>query len=70
MINSLIREADISASTDIPSQDYGVDPEGVVAEDDVGMVEILPTDPPLDEELQTFLDRIDVVSTPTAASIE
>ena len=63
MINSLIREADISASTDIPSHDYGVDPEGPVAEDDVGTVEIPPTDPPLDEEeLQTFVDRIDVVS--------
>ena len=55
MVNSLIREADISASSDIPQQDYGVDPEGPVAEEDVGTVEIPPTDPPLDEELRNFL---------------
>ena len=63
MINSLIREADISTSIDIPSQDFGVDPEGPVAEEDVGTVEIPTTDPPLEEEeLQAFLDRVDIVS--------
>jgi len=55
MINSLISEADISTSIDIPSQDFGVDPEGPVAEEDVGTVEIPATDPPLEEEeLQAF----------------
>ena len=62
MINSLIREADI-ASSDIPAEDFGVNPEGPVAEEDVGTVQIPETDPPLDEdELQFFLDHVDIVS--------
>ena len=41
----------------------GVDPEGSVAEDDVGTVEIPANDPPLnDVELQTFFDLIATVS--------
>lgn len=60
MIKSLIRGADISASTDIPSEDYRVDPEGPVADEDVGTVEISATELPL-EELQAFLDHVDIV---------
>ena len=42
---------------------FGVDPEGPVAEEDVGTVQIPETDPPLDEdELQVFLDHVDIVS--------
>lgn len=64
MTNSMIREADISTNTDIPAEDFGVDLEGPVAEEDVGTVEIPETDPPLDEEeLQFFfVDHVDIVS--------
>ena len=62
MINSLIREAEIVTSTDIPP-DFGVHAEGPIADEEMGTVEIPPTDPPLDEEdLEDFLCHIDTMS--------
>ena len=61
MINSLIREAEISTNSVIP-QDFGVDIEGPVAEE-VATVEVPDTIPPLNgEDLQQFLDCIDTES--------
>ena len=41
MINSMIREADMQESLDVPVEEWGIDYEGPIPDDLVGMVEIL-----------------------------
>ena len=60
MINSMIKQADIQATLDVPVEEWGVDPEGPLPDDQVGTVEVPDTESPLDEQgLQQFLDGID-----------
>ena len=55
MMNSLIREADNSSTTFIPPPEFGMDPNGPVTEEEIGMLEIPLIISPLNEEdLQTF----------------
>ena len=59
----MIREADIAASTEIPSSEFGIDPEGPVSEEENGTVEVPITEPPLEEEdLEEFLSHLDYVT--------
>ena len=63
MINSMIREADITENLDVPIEDWGIDYEGPAPDELVGTVEIPETVCPLEEqELQQFLDAIDTES--------
>lgn len=60
MINSMIREVDMQESLDVPVEEWGIDYEGPIPDDLVGMVEIPETECPLDEhDLQQFQDAID-----------
>ena len=62
MINSLIREGEISASTVVPAE-FGIDYGGPVPEEEPGTVEVPTTLPELDEEdLETFLSNVDSTS--------
>ena len=63
MINSMIREADITENLNVPIEDWGIDYEGPAPDELVGTVEIPETVCPLEEqELQQFLDAIDTES--------
>lgn len=63
MVNSLIQEADIATNVDVPPSDYGIDPDGPVAEEEFGTVEVPETDPPLDgENLEHLLQFINTDS--------
>lgn len=63
MVNSLIRESDIVASRDVPPADYGVDPNGPIADEEIGSVEVPPTLPPLDANaIHQFLLSVDSVT--------
>ena len=60
MINSMIREADIQESLDVPAEEWGVDYDGPIPDDIVGTVEVPETESPLDEhDLRHFLDAVD-----------
>jgi len=57
MLNSMIREEHI---LDTVESDYGIDPDGPIAEDDVGTVTIPETVAPIsDDNLEDFLSMID-----------
>jgi len=59
MLNSMIQEQDISDT--VCSDNYGVDPEGPIAEQDAGTVIIPETFSPLSEDdLQDFLSTVDI----------
>ena len=59
MLNSLIQQSDIQSNNGIPSN-FGVDYEGPVPDEEIGTVEVPPTDVPLNEDdLQELLDIID-----------
>ena len=58
MLNSMIQEDDISDT--VCSDDYGIDTEGPIAEQDAGTVIIPETFSPLSEDdLQDFLSIVD-----------
>lgn len=58
MLNSMIQEEDISDT--VCSDDYGIDPEAPIAEEDAGTVVIPETLSPLSEDdLQDFLSTVD-----------
>ena len=58
MLNSMIQEGDISDT--MCADDYGIDPEGPIAEEDAGTVVIPETLSPLSEDdLQDFLSTVD-----------
>ena len=62
MINSLIQQAEISSSAEVPD-DFGVDYEGPIPQDEPGTVDVPSTDPPLSEsDLQEFLSTVDTES--------
>ena len=59
MLNSLIQQSDIQSNNGVPSN-FGVDYEGPVPDEEIGTVEVPPTDVPLNEDdLQELLDIID-----------
>ena len=59
MLNSLIQQSDIRSNNGVPSN-FGVDYEGLVLHEEIGTVEVPPTDVPLNEDdLQELLDIID-----------
>ena len=59
MINSMIKEADIGETLDVPVEEWGIDCEGPIPEDLIGMVEVPETSCPLNEQdIQQFLDAI------------
>ena len=58
MLNSMIQEDNI---LDTVCSDYGIDPEGPIAEEDAGTVVIPETLPPIsDDDLQDFLSIVDI----------
>ena len=58
MLNSMIQDGDISDT--MCADDYGIDPEGPIAEEDAGTVVIPETLSPLSEDdLQDFLSTVD-----------
>ena len=62
MINSLIQQAEIFTSAEVPD-DFGVDYEGPVPQAEPGTVDVPSTDPPLSEsDLQEFLSTVDTES--------
>ena len=63
MINSMIKEDEILASSDPPPPDFGVDPNGPAPDEELGTVEIPETVCVLDEDnLQYFTDAVDTES--------
>ena len=63
MINSMIKEDEILASSDPPPPDFGVDPNGPAPDEEFGTVEIPETACMLDEDnLQRFMDAVDTES--------
>lgn len=63
MMNSLIKEVEISSNIDNPPTNYGIDFDGPVADEEIGTVEVPETLLPLDEEdLQEFLQFVDTES--------
>lgn len=60
MMNSLIKEDEIAASSDPPPSDYGIDPLGPVPDEEFGSVEVPETISGLDEEkLERFMSCVD-----------
>ena len=64
MINSILREEEITSSGDVPSLDFGVDMDGPVPDEDIGTLDVPAIISPLDEQdLQEFLQSVDLHST-------
>lgn len=60
MDNSLIRETDLASNIDISPSDYGVDPDGPFAAEEVGTVQVPETLAPIDDDdLEQFISVVD-----------
>lgn len=63
MINSMITTSEVTDDLTVPTDEWGVDPEGPVPEDVIGTVSIPETLCPLEgPEFQQFVDTVDTVS--------
>lgn len=63
MINSMIKEEEITGSMEDVSTDFGIDSGGPVADVEPGTVRVPVTEPPLeDEQLEEFIGHIDTVT--------
>lgn len=63
MVNSLIRESDISTNVNIPVLEFGVDYEGPIADEEIATVEIPITLSPLTGDLlDVFLNNVDTIT--------
>ena len=63
MINNMIKEDEILASSDPPPPDFWVDPHGPAPNEEFGTVEIPETAGVLNEDnLQQFMDAVDTES--------
>ena len=64
MINSILREEEITSSRDVSSLDFGVDMDGPVPDDDIGTLDVPAIASPLNaQDLQEFLQSVDSHST-------
>ena len=63
MINNMIKDNEILASSDPPPPDFGVDPDGPAPDEEFGTVEMPVTACMLNEDdLQHFIDAVDTES--------
>lgn len=61
--DNMIKEEEILASSDSPTLDFGIDPQGPIPDEDFGTIEVPETLCSLDEDgLQYFMDAVDTQS--------